>query len=316
MYEEGFKYIDRTFDSDGLEYSTQIELLFKLLNNIPLSDYYDRVEKYIKNCLSKNPNSLESHFLASEFYIRISEYRTALNSIQFLISKEPGNFYYREQLIFVLSYLNDHQRIIDKTNELKEKFYKEPLIFYFNGYANYMLKNYNEAITSLKDFLKYTDSQDNKELESIVLSYMGEIYHNTENFEKSDFYYGKAIEKNERNFIALNNYAYFLSQRDVNLKEAKKYSRSAITNDPSNFAFLDTFAWINYKLNNFEVAYEYIIKSYRNGGNENSEVLDHYGDILFNLGKIEEAVKKWEKAIELGGNIDEIQRKISDVKFQ
>jgi len=48
----------------------------------------------------------------------------------------------------------------------------------------------------------------------------------------------------------------------------------------------------------------------KHGGEDNSTLLEHYGDILFKLDQTEEAVKYWEKAREQGEFSELLEKKI------
>jgi len=52
-----------------------------------------------------------------------------------------------------------------------------------------------------------------------------------------------------------------------------------------------------------------------NGGDSNPTLLEHYGDILFMLQKLEEAKQFWEKAKNNGGNSEVLERKIREQKY-
>jgi len=99
--------------------------------------------------------------------------------------------------------------------------------------------------------------------------------------------------------IALNNYAYYLSLRNERLDLAMKYSSLTIEIEPDNPSFLDTTAWILYKLGEYGEALKYIEMAYQNGGNHRYEIVKHYGQILVKLGRVEEAKKYFNHALTL-----------------
>ena len=103
-------------------------------------------------------------------------------------------------------------------------------------------------------------------------------------------YYEKSIERDSTNVYVLNNYSYYLSLREKNLKRALYLIKQAVKNVPDNPSFLDTYAWILYKLDNKEEALEIIKKSLIYDDN-NITILDHYRDILWNQGKIVQTYK-------------------------
>ena len=53
----------------------------------------------------------------------------------------------------------------------------------------------------------------------------------------------------------------------------------------------------------------------KNGGENNPVMLEHYGDILFMLNKLEEASQYWEKAKNNGGTSEVLLRKIREKKY-
>jgi len=46
------------------------------------------------------------------------------------------------------------------------------------------------------------------------------------------------------------------------------------------------------------------------GGHNDPEILEHYGDILYDAGKTDEAVKAWKRSVENGNKGEEIKEKI------
>ena len=53
-------------------------------------------------------------------------------------------------------------------------------------------------------------------------------------------------------------------------------------------------------------------KALDNGGVSSPTIVEHYGDILFQLGRHEEALTEWNNAKELGSESEWIDKKISD----
>ena len=111
--------------------------------------------------------------------------------------------------------------------------------------------------------------------------------------------------------MVLNNYSYYLSLRGENLDEALKYSRKSIEQEPNNAIYLDTYAWILYRKGEIKKAGKYIEKAIEHGGSDDGDVVEHYGDILFKLGKREEALKQWKKSRDLGNASEAIRYKIN-----
>ena len=49
---------------------------------------------------------------------------------------------------------------------------------------------------------------------------------------------------------------------------------------------------------------------------ENGTIIEHYGDVLYELGKFEKALDQWKRAQELGGTTDLIELKIKNSELR
>jgi Tfp pilus assembly protein PilF len=111
--------------------------------------------------------------------------------------------------------------------------------------------------------------------------------------------------------MALNNFAYFLSLRNVDLDKAANMSKRSIELDPGNPSNLDTYAWILYMRGEYLEAKKQVLKSLELSPN-NAEVVEHFGDILYRLNEVEDANVQWKKAKVLGGSSNELDAKIKN----
>ena len=139
---------------------------------------------------------------------------------------------------------------------------------------------------------------------------LGDAYYKTNDFKKSFETYDKALILNPKNAYVLNNYSYYLSIRDSKLEFAEKLSKITINAEPDNSTYLDTYAWILYKLERYQDALFYIKKAYEYGGYQNAVIVDHYGDILLKTKNIKEAIKMWELSKKMGNTDSELTNKI------
>ena len=87
-----------------------------------------------------------------------------------------------------------------------------------------------------------------------------------------------------------------------------------VKNNPDNATFLDTFAWVLYKLKSFEEAEKYILNALNKGGQNDPEVNEHAGDIQVALKSYQVARSYYLKAIILGGDKEKLEEKIEKVK--
>lgn len=115
---------------------------------------------------------------------------------------------------------------------------------------------------------------------------------------------------------ALNYLGYMLAERGERLTESVGYITRALEIDPDNGAYLDSLGWAYFKLNRLDLA-ESNLRRAAGQMKEDSVVQDHFGEVLFRLGRTKEAIEAWERA--LAGdrqsiNVADIEKKLQKAR--
>ena len=84
---------------------------------------------------------------------------------------------------------------------------------------------------------------------------------------------------------------------------------------PNNSFYQDTYGWILYQMKKYDDAKVWIGKALEGGGKNNGTLLEHYGDVLYQLGDIDSALKYWIDAKKSGENSTLLDKKIADKKL-
>lgn len=173
------------------------------------------------------------------------------------------------------------------------------------GFTLSQLQENDEAIKYLNQALKLDPNNVN------VLGQLGLLYNNMDMMAESDSLYELALQLDPQNALINNNYAYSLSERDLQLDRALLMIEIAMTADSSNSSYLDTYGWIFYKLGEYDKAFFYINKAIEIDGEDNAVLLEHLGDVLYMQGRKEEAINYWKKALELDSSNETLINKVS-----
>ena len=121
------------------------------------------------------------------------------------------------------------------------------------------------------------------------------------------------IAKDPNNAIALNYLGYMLAERGERLGESVDYLKRALAIDPDNGSYLDSIGWAYFKDGKLDLALDNLKKA-ADQLTTNSVVQDHYGEILFKLGRYDDAIGAWTRA--LAGDGDSIDRGDIDKKIR
>ena len=110
---------------------------------------------------------------------------------------------------------------------------------------------------------------------------------------------------------AASNYlGYMWADRGMKLDSAKILLESALSREPNNGAYLDSYGWILFRMGDNERAFEYIGKALARIHND-PEVFEHMGDILDQRNDADGALQAYEKCLEYNpDDQDQIRRKI------
>ncbi len=128
-------------------------------------------------------------------------------------------------------------------------------------------------------------------------------------YQDSDSLYEDGLKLDPKSALLLNNYGYSLAERGLQLQRALEMSKQAITVEPDNSAYLDTYGWIFFRLEKYDDAALYIEKSIATG-KASAVVQEHLGDVYFKLGRKEQALELWKKALEMDPKNEAVKEKI------
>ena len=142
-------------------------------------------------------------------------------------------------------------------------------------------------------------------------SMLGDAYNGAKEYAKSDQAYDEALAYRPNDPMVLNNYSYYLALRKEHLEKAERMAAQVIKDEPNNSTYLDTYAWVLYARDKFKEARKVMEQALALPG-LSSVHFEHYGDILFQLGDVEGAVKQWEKARTMTTDHEALDRKIAN----
>ena len=169
-------------------------------------------------------------------------------------------------------------------------------------------EQYDKALQILKKGLEFNDNNTN------LLFQLGVMESQLNNTEKSINYMEKVINIDSEHAKALNFLGYTLTEETKNLDRAKILIEKALELDPENGYYLDSLAWMYYKSDNYEKAWNIINKALEKVDSD-PIIWEHYGDIASELGKKEQSIKGYKKALDLESeNSQEVRKKIDKLQ--
>jgi tetratricopeptide (TPR) repeat protein len=107
----------------------------------------------------------------------------------------------------------------------------------------------------------------------------------------------------------LNFYGYLLAEDGRELERAREMIDRALEADPDNGAYIDSLGWVLYQQGDLEGALDQLIRAVNVLGDD-PVVLEHLGDCLRDLGRIDEARRTYERALQAGATEERIEERL------
>jgi len=312
--EKSFDELILAFKSKDLNIETKASVLASYFSLIEMSEEMkSQAFQLAKILVDVHQDDYISFAMYADLLYADKQYQKAKE--QYFLSLERNNSKQEiwSQILFIQADQRSFLELQTTSSEALTFFPMNPLFYYFNGISNKWFEKYDQAIESFTTGLDFVVDNDLLLLE--YYSSLGDVYNDIKEYNKSDNYFEKALQLDSNNVIILNNYAYYLSLRKEKLAKAKKISYQANILEPENGTYQDTYAWILYQQQNYLEAKEWINKALENDGYKSAVIIEHYGDILYKLGDIKNAVNQWKKALILEPDSDVLQQKIKDKKL-
>jgi tetratricopeptide (TPR) repeat protein len=314
-FRNSYKYLAKSFASKQIDVKRKTAILsYYLSDEEQVSAYSRELSNVIEVLAETHPEESDICLLAADFYIQTQDYNQAYHHLKKYLKLQKGTYNIYMQTIMLANAAGLNDELLEICEKALQQYPDSADIKFFRGIALYQAGRYEDLIANFKDIPP--DGFSNPDYASQVAMLIAEAYYRTNNFEKSDSIFETMIQEEPDNYIVLNNYSYYLAERGDKLDQAKAWSYMVVTKNPDNATYLDTYAWILYKLRSFEEAERYILFALDKGGENDPEVNEHAGDIQLALGSYNIARSYYKKAIILGGDKVKLEEKIELIKIR
>lgn len=244
----------------------------------------------------------------ADFLYRDGKLNEALTKYKKAVELDPSRSQIWSQLLNIEVALGRFDLLNNDAAQALSLFPSLPELYLYHGMALEKSGQLSDALSQYQ-IGKELVIDDNNMLAQFYLS-MGSVFHALKKFKESDDAFEQALRITPDNSVVLNNYAYFLAERNSRLDKALQMARKCNELEPGRATYMDTYAWVLFQSGQNDEALRWIEKAIQAGGENDADILEHYGDILNRAGRTNEARDRWNKALEKGGPADRIQQKL------
>jgi tetratricopeptide (TPR) repeat protein len=308
---EAEKQVKQAFNSTELDIDTKVRILVDFIRQLPNPDLEEVSLELAELTIKSHPDEAKAYAVAADLQTIVGKKERARNNYLKAVKLDDSHFKIWQQIVLLDAELSQSDSLVIHSEKALELFPNQAVFWFYNGTGHMIEKNFSKAVKSLEYGKRLSANE--AELVAQFNMQLGDSYNSLKEYAKSDLAYDAVLTLDADNEHVLNNYSYFLSLRNEKMQKAKEMAERLIKKHPNNPTYLDTYAWVLYKLGNYSEARKYLEQAV--AISDDATIVEHYGDVLFKLGKKEEAVSQWQKAKLKGEASAFIDKKIKDKKL-
>jgi Flp pilus assembly protein TadD len=205
---------------------------------------------------------------------------------------------------------------LDKTSEAlntldkaRQKFPQSFALEFYTALAFSREKAYAEALRHFVAAEIIAKATDPKLLDESFYFQLGATCERKGDFTQAEQYFQRSLLLAPNFAEAMNYLGYMWAEHDLKLDQARELIEKAVKAEPKNAAYLDSLAWVLYKLKRPKEALPNALKAAELSEKPDATVYDHIGDIYAALNEFEKAREAWRKSLAVEKN-EEVSKKL------
>ena len=311
--DEAARQLKLAFASPALDIDERVRILVGYIKQLPNpKEAVNQLARDLAAATIKTyPKEAKSYAVAGDIQTLTDRKKEARDTYLKALRYDNSKFQIWQQVVLIDAELNQTDSLLAHTDRALELFPNQASLWFYNGVANLQKKKPQKGVKALEHGRKLVVS--NPELLGQFDAQLGDAYHELHEYDKSDAAYEAALVSDPNNVQVLNNYSYFLSLRGQKLDKAKQMAGKVVKQFPDSDTYVDTYAWVLYKMKDYagaKVSLEKVLPT-----TKDASVIEHYGDVLYQLGEKDKAVAEWQRARKTGSASDLLDRKLKDRKL-
>lgn len=296
FYGERYTQLSGLADALALTYPANREVTDLYRDHLLAGGRFEQLGAYFKHRLDDDPPLLEDYMLVIQLEDHLKHPDSVQHYLTRAIDRFPGEF--------SLRLMRGHMLTLNGRAEEGIGAYGEALPYATNDSLR------SAVYASIGDAWQELARGGQTVEQAVERRDEGWLTHSPRCYEA----YRRALRYDPDNVPVLNNFAYYLALEGRQLKRAARMSARAVALQPSNPTYIDTYAWVLYRLGHLEEAKKLMQQALSLDGQKNAELQVHYGDILAALGESFMAETYWKRALANGYDAEAINRRVNALK--
>ena len=308
-YKEFFLFLNKPLLNEDLARENKISLMGRLIETPEIVyQYANNIQVALMILEADNINDDLILLLRPELLIKQNKFEDAAQRLEEIISGNPDNYFAWEKLLLVYLEQKNFKKLQEKGRECSTRFNMSFLAKMLYAWGATENRDYDVAVDELRKAAILAG--DNKEMIMQVLSLRADVYYRQKRYNEAFDTFDQALKVDNNDLTILNNYAYYLAEQNLRLKEAEIMSERVIKTESDNPTFLDTYGWVLYKRGKLRQAQKVMESIISKEGEHDPVMYEHLGYIFKKRRDCKNAVINWNIALKLDSTKTELREEI------
>lgn len=268
-----------------------------------------RAIELLEGIVRQNPNNPQAYYLLGVLSSETKNFKKAIEYFQKTLLLNPGF----EPVYYDLAgmQISDDQptAALETLASVRERMPQTFLLEFYSALAYGRMKQYPQALSHLSRAEVIATASETNRLTPVFFFEVGSTHERMGEYGEAEKYFRKALDLAPNDPETMNYLGYMWADRGLKLEESRQLIEKALKLDPENPAYLDSEAWVLYKLKKHKDALAHILKAISLSPKPDATLYDHMGDIYMGLNQAPKAIEAWKKSLAIEAN-DEVRKKL------
>jgi len=284
--------------SEGVSAEDKVRIFAaQLEDTLFVGNYARELEMSLMILEASHSDNSVIRLLKPELFTMTGRDEEAISYYEEYLTRWPENYYAWEKLLMLLLTDKNYEKLYSISTQAVRRFNTAIMPRLSNAFAAVEVGLYDDAIEQLTRLRRLINNDQQLSLQ--ILSVEADALYRKGLYDEAFNRYDEALSLDFNDRVILNNYAYFLAERDLRLRDARKMIEKVIAVENDNNTYNDTYAWVLYKQGRVRKAEKIMRAIVESEDSADAEYYEHYGYILKAMRRCAQAVISWNRAIEL-----------------
>ena len=306
----GLQNLKAAIKSDGPSIDQKMNILMALQGQEVMDPDMESLVQYM---CKKYPKEAKAHSISGDYYFKVNQFVQAIESYKTAVACDPNVYPIWNQILLLEYQFQQFDSLAIDAEKCIGFFPTQALPYFVFGTALNQQRNFQQSLTTLQTGIDYVLKD--ADLKAEFYGQIGEAEFGLKHTKEAIAAYDKALGLSVKNTFVRNQYAYQLAFHELELGKANQIIDEVLAQFPDEPRYLDTKGLILFQQGKYPEAKTYFERACGGAEITDKSCAEHLGDVLFMLGKKDEALSYWLRAKELGSANKVLNEKITQKKY-